>query len=92
MPLAFSSFMTRTSSTATRWTWSQVHSRTAPETSSLTSSGSAFQVARLTVNSCTGIEWSMISGYLATSWKPMRWFIETVAQSAASTTPLSSAE
>ena len=46
----------------------------------------------LTLNSCTGIEWNSLVGYLATSWKPMRWFIDSVAQSAASTTPLSSAE
>src|SRR5215216_1778164 len=58
----------------------------------LMSSGSAFHAATLTENSCTGIEWKILVGYLATPWKPMRSFIEMVAQSAASTTPLSSAE
>ena len=56
------------------------------------SSGRAFQAATLTENSCTGIEWKTLVGYLATPWKPMRSFMEMVAQSAASTTPLSSAE
>ena len=48
--------------------------------------------AALTVKSWHGIEWVNMVGYFAMSWKPMRWFIDTVPQSAASTTPLSSDE
>ena len=58
----------------------------------LMSSGRAFHAATLTENSCTGMEWKTLVGNLAMAWKPMRSFIEMVPQSAASTTPLSSAE
>ena len=56
-PFCLSSATTRMSSTDTRSTWSQVHSRAELSRMTLMSSGRAFQAFMLTAKSCTGMEW-----------------------------------